>query len=46
MEILHYGQCRLGVWPEFGVKVWFAPAILKIGDILSRSIDKGLANGR
>jgi len=30
----------------FGVKVWFAPAVLKIGDSLSRSIDKGLANAR
>lgn len=31
---------------NFGVKVWFAPAILKIGDSLSRSIDKGLANAK
>src|SRR5262249_30553370 len=31
---------------KFGVKVWFAPAILKIGDSLSRSIDKGLANAK
>lgn len=28
------------------VKVWFAPAILKVGDSLSRSIDKGLANSK
>ena len=31
---------------NLGVKVWFAPAILKVGDSLSRSIDKGLANSR
>jgi TIR domain len=31
---------------KFGVKVWFAPAVLKIGDSLSRSIDKGLANAK
>lgn len=31
---------------KFGVKVWFAPAILKIGDSLSRSIDAGLANAK
>ncbi len=29
-----------------GVKVWFAPAILKVGDSLSRSIDKGLATSK
>lgn len=29
---------------KVGVKLWFAPDILKVGDSLSRSIDKGLAN--
>jgi hypothetical protein len=31
---------------DFGVKVWFGPAILKVGDSLSRSIDKGLVNSK
>jgi hypothetical protein len=30
----------------FGVKVWYAPFALKVGDSLSRSIDKGLANSQ
>ncbi|MBZ5672227.1 MAG: toll/interleukin-1 receptor domain-containing protein [Acidobacteriia bacterium] len=31
---------------KLGLRVWFAPAVLKVGDSLSRAIDKGLAGCR
>jgi TIR domain len=31
---------------KLAVKVWFGPDMLKVGDSLSRSIDKGLTNAR
>lgn len=35
-----------GLLQKFGVKVWYDEFSLKVGDSLSRSIDKGLSNSR